>query len=210
MWRGLPETRDGTERPASLWSTPQFPYFITHRWLTRPSQMFYFQLFKFWPAFLSWMQKWKKKAISTKHTCQRWGNLDAEFLWGFVMSFSLSKHLFALSLTHTYLHYRYLADSLFWGVHRLAQGHFIYSPCIYGKVSKHPASPSSPKLAPKVSDACSEIPHKTCSHSSSSLRYQTWLIFLVFLLKRLLDCGVLPQSLMEKYIDNSDLFAHLL
>lgn len=30
---------------------PPFPYFITYCWATGPCQMFYFQLFKFWPAF---------------------------------------------------------------------------------------------------------------------------------------------------------------
>lgn len=42
---------------------PPFPYFITHCWATGPCQMFYFQLFKFWPAF----------SLATVHEEQKWG-----------------------------------------------------------------------------------------------------------------------------------------
>lgn len=49
------------------------------------------------------------------------------------------------------------------------------------------------------------------AHTASlSLRYRRWLIPAVFLLKWMLNCSVLTQSLMQKYIDNPDLFVHLL
>lgn len=56
-------------------------------------------------------------------------------------------------------------------------------------------------------------PERRTNHTrttSPSLRYQPWLISPVFLLKRLLNCCVLTQSLMQKRTDSPDLFVHLL
>lgn len=53
--------------------------------------------------------------------------------------------------------------------------------------------------------------HIKHAHTASlSLRYRRWLIPAVFLLKWMLNCSILTQSLMQKYIDNPDLFVHLL
>lgn len=79
---GLLETQDGTESPASLWRAPQFPYFITHCWLTRPCQMFYFQLFKFWPAFLPWMQKDRNEERNQKRNTSFYQDARDDVCWG--------------------------------------------------------------------------------------------------------------------------------
>lgn len=83
-----------------------------------------------------------------------------------------------LFTSHILFHSRHLLDNLSWCIHCLAQGHFNKThrlfqgsnlrPCIYETISNHPArQPRQRWIGSKVSDACSETPHKACSHSFS-------------------------------------------
>lgn len=140
--------------------------------------MFYFQLFKFWPAFLSWMQR-EKKQISSKHRCQGWWELGS----GVSVSFYYNSCLYILIIANNHNIYvkgssTYFFISNIWLIIHpcLAQGHFNTThwlfqgsnsrPCIYETVSLTIQS-TQRWIGSTVSDACSATPHKACSHSFS-------------------------------------------
>lgn len=111
------ETQDSTKRPASLWRVPQFPYFITHCWLTRPSQMFYFQLFKFWPAFPTVDAKKererKKNHISSKQMPRLMGTrIDLTHLIIYVVSSHPQSVKTRITHLLSLLNFKHMLDNL--------------------------------------------------------------------------------------------------